>query len=183
MLTRQINEAELRALEPWRAAEFAIYTAQNRSDLAPWLPWAASIVDEQTAREFLQRYADATARDGGRIFGLWLDDELVGGTLFRVFEPGQSLCEIGVWLSVDHQGRGLVTDAVRTMIDWAVRERGIRRVEWHCVPNNEPSRKLAARLGFQLDGVLRQAFEYDDRVHDIEVWSLLADDWARAAQE
>jgi ribosomal-protein-serine acetyltransferase len=175
MLSKQIGEAELRALEPWQAADFAAYTARNRSHLAPWLPWASFIVDDETAREFLQRYADATARDGARIYGLWLDGELIGGTLFRVFEPAQSLCEIGVWISAPLQGRGLVTRAVSAMVDWPVHERGIRRVEWRCVPDNEPSRRLATRLGFRLDGVLRQAFEHADQVHDLEVWSLLAE--------
>jgi ribosomal-protein-serine acetyltransferase len=180
MLSRQIGEAELRTLEPWQAAEFATYTARNRAHLGPWLPWATAIVDEDSARAFLQRYADGTAGDGCRIYALWLDDQMVGGTLFRVFEPDQSLCEIGVWLSPEHQGRGLVTRAVRAMVDWAVHERGIRRIEWHCVPENQPSRKVAERLGFSLDGVLRQSFEYAGTVHDVEVWSVLADEWGQA---
>ena len=178
MLSRSTGEAELCALEPWQAGEFAAYTARNRPHLAPWLPWASSIVDEVSARAFLQRYADATARDAGRIYALRLGGEMVGGSLFRVFDPGQSLCEIGVWISSEQQGRGLVTRTVIAMLDWAVHERGIRRVEWHCVPGNEPSRALARRLGFTRDGVLRQSFEYAGHVHDIEVWSMLADEWA-----
>ena len=176
MLSRTIGEAELRALEPWQAAEFAAYTARHRDHLAPWLPWARSIVDEETARAFLQRYADATALDGGRIYALWLDGEMVGGTLFRIFEPAVGVCEIGVWLSPAVTGRGLVTRAVAAMVEWAVDVRGMRRVEWRCVPDNLPSKAVAERLGFRLDGVLREAFLYDGRAQDLEVWSLLASD-------
>ena len=32
--------AELRALEPWHAAEFAEFIARNREHLGAWLPWA-----------------------------------------------------------------------------------------------------------------------------------------------
>lgn len=170
------DDAELRPLEPWQAAEFSAYTARHRDHLAPWLPWAAWIVDEESARAFLQRYADTTARDGGRIYGLWSDGELVGGALFRIFEPDAGVCEIGVWLSAAATGRGLVTRAVAAMVDWAVDVRGIRRIEWHCVPDNLPSKAVAERLGFRLDGILREAFAYDGRVQDVEVWSLLATD-------
>lgn len=174
MLTRAIGDAELRSLEPWQAADFAAYTELHRAHLGPWLPWARSIVDERSAREFLQRYADTTARDGGRIYGLWQDDVLVGGTLFRVFDPIGRVCEVGVWLSPAVTGRGLVTRAVGAMLDWALDVRGMERVEWRCVPENLPSRAVAERLGFRHDETLPAAFEHDGRRWDLEVWALLA---------
>lgn len=47
--------AELRPLEPWQAAEFAAHVAAARDHLAPWLPWARTVVDTESARAFLQR--------------------------------------------------------------------------------------------------------------------------------
>lgn len=173
MLSTTIGDAELRALEPWQAAEFAAFTARHRAHLSPWLPWAVSVVDEESAHGFLQRYADATARDGGRIYALWRDGEMVGGTLFRVFDPPSRTCEIGVWLAPEATGRGLVTRAVAAMVAWAVDVRGMRRVEWCCVPENEASRRVARRLGFVHEGTARQAFEHDGRVWDVETWALL----------
>ena len=168
------GNAELRALEPWQATEFAAHVERARAHLAPWLPWASTVVDEDTARAFLQRYADEQARDGGRIYGIWLDGTLVGGTLFRVFEPRFGTCEIGVWLAPEAQGRGLVTRAVRRMIEWAFEVRGMARVEWRTVPENARSIAAAKRLGMSLDGVLRQAYPVNGVRHDVEIWSLLA---------
>jgi RimJ/RimL family protein N-acetyltransferase len=80
MLTLPIgDDAELRPLEPWRAAEFATYVDRNRAHLAPWLPWAVFITNEDSARDWLQHYADEQARDGGRIYGIWLGGQLIGG--------------------------------------------------------------------------------------------------------
>jgi RimJ/RimL family protein N-acetyltransferase len=166
--------AELRALEPWQAAEFADHVERARAHLAPWLPWATTVVDEASARAFLQRYAEERARDGGRVYGIWLGGELAGGTLFRVFDTRFGVCEVGVWLAPQAEGRGLVTRAARRMIEWAVRERGMARVEWRCVPTNERSIAVAKRLGMTRDGVLREAFPHQGVRHDVEVWSLLA---------
>ncbi|MEV4494454.1 GNAT family protein [Micromonospora arborensis] len=106
---------------------------------------------------------------------------MVGGTLFRVLTAASGVCEIGVWLTPDVQGQGLVTRAVEAMIDWAVRERGMSRVEWLTVPANERSQAVARRLGMRRDGVLRQAFPLGDERHDVEVWSLLAAEWSGSA--
>jgi ribosomal-protein-serine acetyltransferase len=175
MLTLALgDDAELRALEPWQAAEFAAHVDEARPHLAPWLPWANSITDEAGARAFLQRYADRQAAGAGRIYGIWLGTRLVGGALFRVFDAESGVCEVGVWLAPDVQGRGLVTRAAGHLIQWAFDVRGVTRVEWHCVPQNTRSIAVARRLGMSRDGVLRSAFAFNGERHDLEVWSLLA---------
>ncbi|GAA3755511.1 GNAT family protein [Plantactinospora mayteni] len=170
-------DATLRPLEPWQAAEFAAYVDRARPHLAPWLPWAETIVDESSARAWLQRYADRQADDSGRVYGIWVSDSLVGGTLFRVFDTQSGLCEVGVWLDPAVQGRGLVGRAVEHMVEWAFRERGMHRVEWRVVPTNTRSITAAKRLGMTRDGVLREVFPFHGTRHDIEVWSLLATEW------
>jgi ribosomal-protein-serine acetyltransferase len=171
----------LTPLEPWQAAEFAAFVDAERTHLAPWLPWGEFILDEESARGFLQRYADGTAADGRRIYALRADGRMVGGTLFRIFEPDAGLCEVGVWLAAAAQGRGSVTRAVTAMLDWALLERGLHRAEWHCVPENLASRAVAQRLGMTLEGVLRESFRHAGKVHDTEVWAVLSPEW-RARQ-
>jgi RimJ/RimL family protein N-acetyltransferase len=172
--------AELRALEPWQAEELAAHVDAVRAHLAPWIPFASRVVDIDTARALLRRFADEQARDAGRLYGIWVDGELAGGTLFKTFDAAAGVCEIGVWLAPHAEGRGLVTRAVRHMIDWAVVVRGISRVEWHTDPDNTRSKAVARRLGMRLDGVLRSAFVVGGVRHDTEVWSLLAPEWLAA---
>ncbi|MBB5870291.1 RimJ/RimL family protein N-acetyltransferase [Allocatelliglobosispora scoriae] len=178
MLSQPLTpNADLRTLEPFHAPQFAAYIDRNRDHLSPWLPWAVMLTDEEQTRAWLQRYADDTARDAGRIYGIWLDGELVGGTLFRTFNARFRLAEIGVWLSPEAEGKGLVTTAARAMIAWAIGERGIHRVEWRTVPENKRSIACAERLGMTLDGTLREAFHHNGRPHDVHVYSLLAPAW------
>jgi RimJ/RimL family protein N-acetyltransferase len=169
--------AELRPLEPWQAEEFAAHVAQVRAHLAPWIPFATRVVDVESAREMLQRYADDQARDGGRLYGIWRDGSLIGGTLFRTFDAESGMCEVGVWLAPEAEGGGLINRAVRHMIDWAIRVRGIARVEWHTDTNNVRSKAAAQRLGMTFEGVLRSSFKVDGERRDTEVWSVLADEW------
>jgi RimJ/RimL family protein N-acetyltransferase len=168
--------AELRPLEPWQAAEFSAYVGRVRPHLAPWLPWAHTITDTESSRKFLQRYADEQARGGGRIFGIWLDGALEGGALFRIFDPQSGVCELGVWLSPGAQGRGLVTRAASHLVDWALKERGMARVEWRVTPANTPSIAVAKRLGMRHEGTLREVFPFNGVRQDLEIWALLPSD-------
>jgi ribosomal-protein-serine acetyltransferase len=168
--------ADLRPLEPWQAAEFLAHMDRARATVDPWIRWAGLSTDLDSATATLQRYADLAARDAGRLFGIWLDGTLVGGTMFVAFDATAGTCELGCWLEPAGQGRGLITRAARVLIDWAVRTRGIHRVEWHCRPDNTASSAVARRLGMRLDGVMREAHPYRGVRHDLQIWSLLGTD-------
>jgi ribosomal-protein-serine acetyltransferase len=172
--------AELRPLEPWQAEEFLAHMDRGREYVGQHIGLADATADLGSARNWLQSYADKAAADAGRLYGIWLDGLLVGGVLFRVFNADAGTCEAGCWLEPAAAGRGLVTRAARVIIDWAIRERGIHRVEWLASSANTPSIKVAKRLGMTRDGVLRANYLYRGVRQDTEVWSVLAPDWPAA---
>ncbi|QEV20401.1 GNAT family N-acetyltransferase [Streptomyces alboniger] len=174
--------AELRPLEPWQAAEFIEHIDRAREYAGPWVPFTVDVKDLETARGFLRTYAEKAAADTGRLYGIWLDGTLVGGALFRIFDTSSDSCELGVWLEPSAAGRGLVNRASRIVIDWAVEQRGMHRVEWLVSSRNDRSKAAAQRLGFTRDGVLRESFPWQGVRHDMEVWSVLAPEW-RAARD
>lgn len=181
MLSAQLtDEAELRPLEPWQAEEFAAHVAAAREYLEKWLPWGATAGEPEEAAKLLQRYADAQARGEGRILGIWVDDKLAGGVLFRVWDNKRGMCEIGVWLAPEVVGRGLITKAATVLIDWAFRARGMHRVEWRCAATNERSSAVARRLGMTREGTLREDFPHLGVRHDVEVWAVLTQEWTTA---
>lgn len=156
MLTLSLGPgAELRALEPWHAEEFLAHLDAAREHLRPWIPFASSVVDLPAAREFLQRYADRQAADTARLYGIWVEGRLSGGTLFKDVDARMGVAEIGVWLAPGAEGRGLITTAARHMIDWAFHVRGWHRVEWRNSTDNVRSRAVAKRLGLTHEGTLR----------------------------
>jgi ribosomal-protein-serine acetyltransferase len=170
--------AELRPLEPWQAGEFLAHVEKARPHIAAYIPWSEVVDDEEKARNFLQRYATRQANDEGRLYGIWLDGELVGGLMFRTFEPGWGSCELGVWLSAEAEGRGLISRSAQHLIDWAIGTRGMARVEWRCVPTNSRSVAVAKRLGMTCEGTLRQAFPHRGELHDVQIWAMVREEWA-----
>ncbi|GHG07368.1 GNAT family N-acetyltransferase [Streptomyces zaomyceticus] len=178
MFTLPIGDrARLAPLEPWRAPEFLAHIDRARDTVDPWIPWATFSTDLPTATATLQRYADRRATDTGGIFGIWLDGTLVGGVMFTRFDTASGVCEIGCWLEKAGEGQGLVNRACRILVDWAFTERAMSRVEWWVAAGNARSIAAARRLGMTRDGVLRRHSPYRGVRHDIEVWSVLSEEW------
>lgn len=169
--------AELRPLEPWQAEEFFAHMERGREFIGQHIGFADKAKDLESTRELLRGYADKAAADTGRIFGIWLDDELVGGVLLRVMDVPQGRAEVGCWLEPAATGKGLVTRAAKVLIDWVIRERGVHRVEWLVSSANAPSIAVARRLGMSKDGVLRSYSLHHGVRQDVEVWSVLAPEW------
>jgi RimJ/RimL family protein N-acetyltransferase len=172
--------AELRPLEPWHAEDFLAHLDRGREFIGRFIPFGAESTDVPSARAQLQRWAGMRAAGTGSLHGLWLEGKLVGGVLFMNFDAEQGNCEVGCWLEPAASGRGLVTRAMRILIDWAVEERGIHRVEWVAAAGNVPSLNVARRLGMSRDGVLREKRPHHGVRHDLEVWSVLAPEWRAA---
>jgi ribosomal-protein-serine acetyltransferase len=169
--------AVLGPLEPWHLDEFVAHLDQAREHLTPWTPWATTITDVAGAGRWLQRFADNHAKDTEHLYGIWQGGKLAGGASCFNFSVAMGNCDVGVWIAPEFQGRGLITRATRHLVDWAIHSRGIRRVQWNTNPDNTRSSAVARRLGFTREGLLRSAFVVNGVRCDVEVWSMLAEDW------
>ncbi|GGY34726.1 GNAT family N-acetyltransferase [Streptomyces omiyaensis] len=172
--------AELRPLEPWQAEEFLAHMDRGREFVGTHIGLADAVHDLDSARAFLRGYADRTAHDTGRLYGIWSDGTLVGGVMFRTMDVAAGNAEVGCWLEPAAAGRGLITRACRTLIDWAVDRRGIHRLEWFVSSENLPSIAVARRLGMTREGVLREHHTHRGTRVDTEIWAVLAPDWRAA---
>ncbi|CAM3731352.1 GNAT family protein [Nocardiopsis rhodophaea] len=169
--------AELRPLDPWHAEEFLIHMDRGREFIGQHMGLPDVVTDLESSRAFLRMYVEKAAADEARIYGIWTEDQLVGGVHFRTMDVEQGTAEAGCWLEPSAVGSGLVTRAARVIIEWAIEERGIHRVEWRVSAANAPSIAVAQRLGMSKDGVLRESYLYRGKRHDMEVWSVLAPEW------
>ncbi|UCM91594.1 GNAT family N-acetyltransferase [Streptomyces marincola] len=177
------DAAWLRPLEPWRAEEFLAHIDRGREFIGRFTGLSDAVADLASSRAFLLSYAEKAAADAGTLHGIWLDGTLVGGVMLRTMDTAQGTAEAGCWLEPGAVSRGLVTRAARVLIDWAVEERGIHRVEWQVAAANEPSIAVARRLGMRRDGVLRESYLRRGKRHDIEIWSVLAPQWRAGRRE
>lgn len=72
------------------------------------------------------------------------------------------------------RGRGLMERALNVLLDWGFTEKKLRTVIWWAHTGNWPSRKLAWRLGFSVDGMVAAWLEQRGELRDAWIGSLRA---------
>jgi ribosomal-protein-serine acetyltransferase len=179
MFTHRLDDDRwLRLPEEADAEELYELTAVNREMLAEWMPWAAAATLE-TTRDFIHSRRLEFARGGGFSVVIVERDQIVGSIGFPDVNHDLSSCEIGYWLGAAAQGRGTVTMATSALIDHAFGTWKLHRVMIQAGVGNARSRAVAERLGFRLEGVLREAERYPDGHYvDLAVYGLLAPEWS-----
>jgi ribosomal-protein-serine acetyltransferase len=171
---------ELRPLTPESAEELLAHMDRGRAFIGRHVGLADAVSDMDGARRVLESFAKKAVEDTGRMWGIWVDEVLVGGVLFRTMDFRMETAEAGCWLEPSAVGRGLVTRAVTAIIDWAIEVRGIHRVDWWASTRNTASIAVAERLGMTKEGVARESYLHRGERHDMEVWSVLAPEWRAA---
>jgi RimJ/RimL family protein N-acetyltransferase len=150
-------------LRRWRAEDAeALHPIliANYEHLAPWIPpRVATPAVVPLLAERLAAFGSEFDADREWRFAMLTSDErtLLGeidlfprSAIGRVPFADADRAEIGYWLRADETGRGLVTEAVRAIVDVAKRTGRFTHLEIRCDARNAPSAAVPERLGFQL---------------------------------
>lgn len=102
----------------------------------------------------------------------------LGLASFLRISPHDGVIEVGhLQFTPALQRTTLATEAMFLMMRHAFDGLGYRRYEWKCDSLNAPSRSAAERLGFQFEGIFRQATVYKGRNRDTAWYSILDSEW------
>ncbi len=102
----------------------------------------------------------------------------VGVASYLRIDPPMGVIEVGhLNFSPAMQRTRVSTESMFLMMCRAFDELGYRRYEWKCDSLNAPSRRAAERLGFQFEGIFRQAIVYKGRTRDTAWYSIIDSEW------
>ena len=138
------------------AAELASLVQRNLPHLGAYLPSVTGLASTDTARAHLQAALEG-ARHGDILeWHVFLGRTLCGAVRVRDIDPGDRKAKIGYFIGNDFGGRGVATSAVRAVLVYCFASLHLNRIELRCASTNGRSIRLAERLGFVREGVLRQ---------------------------
>jgi RimJ/RimL family protein N-acetyltransferase len=75
---------------------------------------------------------------------------------------GEEVAEVGYWVVPEARGQGVATESTRAVARWAFGALGVARVEWLAQVGNTASRRVAEKVGFTFEGVLRSRLRARD---------------------
>jgi ribosomal-protein-serine acetyltransferase len=177
-LSPRLDAIGLRPLRAEDAAELHALVEANRHHLARWLPWAAEQEPKATEAFIAEAEAQIARNDGFQVC-VAPGGPIAGVVGFHSVDWTNRNTTIGYWLAENAQGRGVMTTAVRALVDHAFDAWNLHRVEIHCAPANHRSRAIPERLGFREEATLRETELVSGRYLDSVVYGVLEGEWKR----
>ncbi len=173
------GEIELRSIDERDAEEILEIVRRNYEHLRPFLHWVTEDYSLETALGFIRQSQKAFTENTGQTFGIFQNEKIIGIIGYVIFNWTSRRTEIGYWIDKNHEGKGVITESCKVLIDYAFQELGMNRIEIHCATENVRSRRIPERFNFKLDGILRQSEWRHTRFFDMAIYSLLAEEWRK----
>ncbi len=128
----------------------------------------------EQALELIERQNALFQSKAGVRWGITLKTEgpVIGTCGLRL---ASSFCgEVGYDLARAYWSQGIMTEALRAVLRFGFGRVGLHRIQAHVMIGNTASDRLLEKLGFQLEGVLRQYGHFKGAFHDLKSFSILS---------
>jgi len=174
----------LRLVEPRHAEEMFAVIDRSREHIGAWMPWPERTRSVEDSRAYGQRSLEEFAQRTQLALSILVDGNIVGGTGWTDWKQETDAigvdfasADIGYWIAHDFEGRGIVTQAVGRVVEFAIADHGLKRLTIRAEPENTRSWKVAERLGFTREGTMRSVCKFNGRWIDHHLYSLLDTEW------
>ena len=143
-------------------------------DAPPW-------TERSRADRFIAACRQLAADGTGARLAIDLDGGFIGWCGLTRWNPDFRSAALTYCLGEAAWGQGYATEAARALLTWAFDTLDLNRVQAEADTRNAASRRVLEKLGFDLEGTLREDCVVNGEVSDSWVFGLLRRDWVRAA--
>ncbi|QDU74988.1 Putative ribosomal N-acetyltransferase YdaF [Bremerella volcania] len=173
----------LELLAPRHAQEIFEVVDANREHLRPRMPWVESTQSVANVEAFIATTLQQLAGNSGFQTAIRAGQEIVGVIGMHKIDWQNKSTSLGYWLAQKAQGQGIMTKACAAYISHSFTQLGLHRVEIRCATENTKSRAIPQRLGFTIEGTIREAEAIDGRYLSHVVYGLLSSEWQKTLSQ
>lgn len=148
-------------------------------DFTRWLPWCHENYSVKDSEDFITKSLENREDKTQFAFAIFdsKTNEFLGGTGLNQPNEIHKFYNLGYWVRVSAQNRGIASDATRLLAKAAFEDLEINRIEILVAVENIASRKAAEKAGAQREGVLRKRLVIGGRIHDVVMLSFINEDF------
>lgn len=161
-------------LREWRLTDKASLS-ENANNINVWnnlRDYFPSPYTEEDGEQFIQTVMD-TPKPASTL-AIEVDGKAVGGVgIILKSDVERISAEIGYWIGESYWYRGIMTNAVKQMADYAFEQFPITKIYATVFDFNIPSMKVLQKAGFTFEAVLKQCAIKNGRIIDMHYYGLL----------
>lgn len=149
----------------------------NRAFLSRFLPWVEYTQALSDTVSYLKHTLENSAKGHELTYNIFRKNTLIGRIGIHQIDRTNDNASIGYWLVEEEQGNGIITKATEMILEVAFKDLNLQRVEILTATENKKSSAIPLRLGFVHEGVLRQMEKHGNVYFDLNIFSLLKQEW------
>ena len=109
------------------------------------------------------------------------EKKLIGGIGLHDIDDFSKTAEIGYWVNKKYWKQGIISEAMKEILDFAFYRLKLRRLSLYAYTNNVASNIVAKKFGFKFEGVSRkyQKTRSTGKIYDANMYGLLKEDWVK----
>ncbi len=170
----------LRRCQKLDAPELLHLQKKNRRYLGEWLQPQPELLRIENVEKMIAE-DHLLCRKGERLdLGIFSieNNHLLGRIALHSVDYGiQRSAGLSYWLDEDMTGKGVMKEAIATLVSFAFEEACLHRIWLNVINDNLASTALARRLGFKKEGMLRQSLFINGSWRDSTLFAMLEDDY------
>jgi len=112
-------------------------------------------------------------------FTIYLNKEPIGSVDLTKIEWSHKRAVLGYWLARKYWNQGIMTEAVRLILDFGFNQLKLNRVESSHFKQNKRSGRVQEKCGLRLEGIGRQAIFKDGKYFDEVRRAILVSDYKK----
>ena len=146
--------------------ELFLLVDKNRSHLREFLGWVDYTLKVADSKKFIQENLPLWLQLKSLHLSIRHGKKLVGAVGFPQIDFVNHSAFIGYWLDEAHQGKGIMTKAIKALMVYGFEVLKLHRMQILCATHNKRSEKVALSLEFNKEGILKEAVYLHDQFFD-----------------
>jgi ribosomal-protein-serine acetyltransferase len=180
MLTQEIVPGiNLRLLEKRNASKLYDFIEKGRDGFENWIPFVSKTLTIEDTENKVDSFLESYKKGSGYYWCLWENNRVIGMIIVKNIDMYTRSAEIGCMIDKDYEGRGIVRESCRKMIEFLFDELGINKIKLCCDDNNERSIKIAKCFHFEYEGTLKQNIVINERIRNTMFWALFKTNYVK----
>jgi ribosomal-protein-serine acetyltransferase len=149
---------------------------RDRNYLRRWLPFVDQTRKPEDTKDFIKQLQQNLRND--YVYTIWYKGDFAGLAGYKDSDPVNQKTEIGYWLAENMQGKGIMIQTVKKLVDFAFRNLNRNRVQIKVAVENHKSSAIPKKMGFVFEGIEREGEFHSDRFYDLELYSMVKKEWS-----
>jgi ribosomal-protein-serine acetyltransferase len=155
---------------------------ESREHLEKWLPWVDFVRTADDERQIVEQWLYEMQMRTAIHFCINVDDRIVGLVSTHQIDWMNQRTSIGYWIKSDMINQNISTEATAVLMEYLFEKLGIHRIYIQAATDNGASNRVIQKLGFKLEGILRENERIRDRYLDHNIYGMTKEGFSKIRQ-